>query len=172
MRAKAHISSFPFLGRLLVSQDVSHVDVHIDDLAVTGLTFAVVDVDFTGVRVDRNELLTDQRVRVTGIDEGAVTAELDQQALSSALGTRVEIVNGRVEVDALGRKVAADVEVRDNRLALRVAGVNLPTFTVPGTALLPCLGNADVLDGRIRFSCTVHQVPPALLDLINGAANG
>ena len=176
VRAKADISSFPFLGRLLFAEEVDHVDVHIADLHIdkvgpNGLTFDKVDVALSGVRVDRNQLVSDQRVRVTGIDSGAVTADLGQQALSSAIGHTVEVADGRVQVDVLGHKVGADVEVRDNRLALRVAGVDLPAFTIPGTALLPCIGNAEVLDGRIHFSCTIHQLPQGFLDLINGAAS-
>lgn len=171
VRARAHISSFPFLGRLLVEQDVTHVDLHIDDVGVNGLTFDRVDLDLSGVRVDREALVGNQRVRVTGIDRGAVAADLGQAALSTALGTDVEIADGRVQIVVAGHRVGADVEVRDNRLSLRVAGVTLPSFTVPGTALLPCLGNAQVLDGHVHFSCTVDHVPPAILDLINGAAN-
>ena len=170
VRARAQISSFPFLGRLLVAQDVSHVDLHVDDLGVNGLTFDRVDLALSGVRVDRQKLVADQRVHVTGIDRGEVSADLSQAALSTALGTDVEIIDGKVQALVLGHRVGADVEVRDNRLSLRVAGVTLPTFAIPGTALLPCLGNARVLDGHIRFSCTVDQVPPAVLNLINGAA--
>lgn len=170
VRAEADISSFPFLGRLLVQQEVAHVDVHITDLDVSGLTFDHVDVAFSGVDVDRGELLSNQRVRVTGVKTSAVTADVTAASLSTAIGAPVTIADGQVQVEVLGHKVAATVDVVGSRLSLRVAGAQLPSFAVPSTGLLPCIGNADLRDGRIEFKCSVQNVPPGLLDLINGAA--
>jgi hypothetical protein len=170
VQARATISSFPFLGRLFVQQRVDQVHVHIADLAIDRFTFANVDVDLRRVHIDRNRLFQDQEVRVTKIDHGTGTAEITAEELSAALGTKVQVAAGGVEVEVFGRRVKADVQVRDNRLALQVAGASLPALTVPKTSLLPCIDNLEVLDGRLHFSCTLNTVPPAILDLINGAA--
>jgi hypothetical protein len=170
VQAKATISSFPFLGRLMFQQRVDQVHLHVTDFAIDKFTFASVDVNLHGVHIDRNRLFKDQEVRVTEIDHGTATAEITTEELSAAVGAKVEITAGGVVFDVLGKSVKADVQVRDNRLTLQVAGLSLPAVTVPRTSLLPCIDNLQVLDGRLHFSCSLNGVPPAILDLINGAA--
>jgi hypothetical protein len=170
VQARATISSFPFLGRLFVQQRVEKIHLHVTDLSVDRLVFATVDVRLDGVHVDRSRLIQDQDVRLRSIDRGTVVAEVTSEELSAALGNPVRIAAGGVDVEVLGKRVHADVQVRDNRLSLQVAGLSVPAFAIPRTSLLPCLDHLQALDGRLHFSCTLDGVPAPLLNLINGAA--
>jgi len=168
-RAPAHrsvrvkISSFPFVGRLAASDEVPAVRAHAGSVVVGPLTLSSVDVSLHGVAVDRSQLFGHRQVVLTGIRSGTVTADLTAAALSSALGVTVKAVPGALSVNVLGQPVTLGVAVRDNTLLFRVAGLTVPTVAIPRTGLLPCVADIEVLAGRLRLSCTVHDVPPALL---------
>ncbi|HTJ76485.1 MAG TPA: LmeA family phospholipid-binding protein, partial [Acidimicrobiales bacterium] len=69
----ARIDSFPFLGRLLVSGQVSRVEVSAADVTVEGLTFARVAVDLRDVTFDRNRLLSDRTVVLSSLNRGTAS---------------------------------------------------------------------------------------------------
>lgn len=167
----ARISSFPFLGRLAVSEDVTDISLHFTDVVAAGLRFAAVDVDMHGVVIDRNELISQRKVRLLRIDHGTVAVELAASELSRALGAQVGIRGRGVEVGGTGgSSVTATPAVTGNRLLLRTA--NLPTLAlaIPRTTLIPCAATVVVSGDRLRISCSINQVPPALLDVANNSS--
>ena len=168
MQVHADIQSFPFLGRIAVQQQVKEVEFSSPDIKSGPLTLENVRLVLDGVRIDRNKLVQDQDVVVEGIDQGRAEADITEESLSNALGTPVRIANGGVTADVLGRKVTADVAVKGNEPTVKIPGLPLPALTVPGSDLLPCLGEAAVGDGRIHFSCQVHGIPPVVVKLVNG----
>jgi hypothetical protein len=164
----ANIASFPFLGRLAVQQQVHQVELTAPDINTGPLTVENVRLVLDGVRINRNTLVKDQQVVVEKIAQGRAEADITEDSLSNALGTRVRIGNGKVSADVLGHTVSADVAVKGNELTLKVPGLPLPALAVPGSDLLPCLGEASIGDGRIHFSCAVHGIPPVVVNLVNG----
>ena len=162
----AQIHAFPFLPALFLNGKVAEAEAHFKNIKAGVLTFSDVVVDLHGIRVNRHELLNNRRVQVESISEGTVTAEITAAALTSALrGVPVVIANGEVKVTIAGASVVARVAVSGNALQLGVPGVG--SIAIPKTRLVPCVADVTVLAGRIRLSCTIHDVPPALL----GAAN-
>lgn len=159
----AHIESFPFLGRLLTSGQVSRIQVAAADVTVDGLTFARVAVDLRGVTLDRSRLMSDQKVVLSSLDRGTATAEVTQEQLSERLGVPVTLLAGKAQVRVAGQTVTAAAVVTDNMLRLSVTGLSVPALRIPKLPLLPCAADAEILPGRIRLTCRVDEVPAALV---------
>jgi hypothetical protein len=155
------ITSFPFVLRLAANGTVGEIDTHLDKPHVGPLVFDSVDVDLKGVQVDR-DLLLHQEVLLRKIDSGQLTAVLTETTLAQALGVPVQLEGGSVRVNG----VAATISIKDNRLLFDVLGHPL-ALPIPKTSLLPCAADATVADGRIRLSCTIHEIPPALLKAVS-----
>jgi uncharacterized protein YwbE len=157
-----NISSFPFVVRLAASGTVGEVKTHLDKPHVGPLIFDSIDVDLKGVQVDRNQLLSHQDVKLRKIDSGQVTAELTESTLAQALGVPVRLEGGAIHVTVLGKDATATLSVKGNKLLFDVVGRPL-SLPIPQTSILPCAADATVADGRIRLTCTIHEIPPALL---------
>ncbi|MGI8685720.1 MAG: LmeA family phospholipid-binding protein [Acidimicrobiales bacterium] len=161
--ADATITSFPFLGRLLVSGSVPRVAVRVTGAKAGLLRLAVVEVNASGVSLDRDSLFSGD-VRLQDIDRGVVAMELDASAITDFVDLPVTIAGGKVRVGVGAVAVDAGVTVNSSgSLVLRLAG--LPTVTVPvvRTALVPCAATDVVVDGdRVRLSCEVDELPAAL----------
>ena len=169
----ASIGSFPFVPRLLLSTEVSHVGVHLENLAARVITFAQVDIDLHGVQLDRSRLFGDRKVRIVAIDKGTIEATLTQEALSDALHVPVTIASGVVNVKVLGASIPVTPGVNSNgALTLKGPGLSRSfTLAIPKTDYIPCLGDITVLAGRIRFGCEINDVPPALLDAVQSVSD-
>lgn len=159
----ARIDSFPFLGRLLTSGDVSRIQVAAADVTVQGLTFAKVSVDLQDVTFDRTRLFSERKIVLESLGKGTAEAEVTQDRLSELLGLPVTLEAGRARVRVAGELVTAKASVSDNTLHLSVAGVSVPALKIPKLPLVPCVGDAVILPGRIRFTCSVDQVPAELV---------
>ena len=165
-QARARITSFPFLGRLLASGTVTDLSVSVDDVVAERLRFATVAVDLDEVRVSRDELLSGRRVVLRDVGRGTARADMTQEELSRLVGLPVTVEPGRVSVRVAGRQVTATASVRGNVLRLAVAGAQLPALTIPRLPLVPCLADLELLPGRVRLTCRLDQVPPDLVGRI------
>ncbi|HUQ62368.1 MAG TPA: DUF2993 domain-containing protein [Acidimicrobiales bacterium] len=163
--ASVEIDSFPFLARLLVSGELSELHASATDVDAGPLSLARVTVDLQDVHIDRDALLRQRRVELTGIGKGTATAEITQEELSDALNVPVQLSNGKIGVRAGPLQASAKVSVQDNVIRVNAGPVSLPAIRIPKAPLLPCVANAEILDGRIRVSCTLDEVPPELLRL-------
>ena len=166
---KVHIHSFPFLGRLLVRGEVSQVRASAVDVQEGQVTLHHLELDIHDVVIDRSRMLTSQRLYLRGTGRGSASADLTADALSNALGTPVQVVDGAVEITVAGQRVRADVATDQGMLALKVAGLTLPSFTIPTGGLLPCHPKATFAGDRIPLACTVTAVPARLVNMVNGA---
>ena len=164
--ATADVDSFPFVIKLLGSGSAGDISLHVTDVVASQLEFSSVDLDLRGVKLDKGKLLSDRRTEVTDIDSGTLTIRIAAAAISKALrGLPVTIRDGRVEVQVAGQARAADVTLAAGG-SLRISvpqgpGVNVQ---IPRTALGSCDATAlTVDDDLIRLSCTMTEIPPALL---------
>jgi hypothetical protein len=159
----ARIGSFPFLGRLLVSGDVSRVRVSAADVTVDSLVFARISLDLDDVSFDRSRLFSDRKVVLESLRRGRAVAEVTQDRLSDALRVPVTLDAGRARVRVAGQLVTAKATLTDNTLRLSVAGLSVPALKIPRLPLVPCVADAVILAGRIRLTCSVDHGPPELL---------
>ena len=141
---QADIDSFPLVTGLLVTSEMRKLTVTLDQVARQRLTFTEVRFELKGVEVDRASLMR-QQPRVDSIDEGTITGTLDLGALSEAIGRLPSITGGNVRVS--GR-------------TLSIGPVSMDITR----DLFPCDPQARVDAGRVIVSCTIHDVPEALLD--------
>ena len=158
----ASITSFPFTGRLLIGGQVPEVRVRVSPVVASRVTFAFVSVDLHDVRVNRNRLINDRKVQLTGLGSGTVTAELTDLEISRLAGTRIRFSPGRVTVSAAGIDATANVQITDGSMSF--AGLHIPLkLKIPRAPLFPCdATSAVVKQGAVDVSCTVHQVPSEL----------
>lgn len=159
------IGGFPFVPRLLLTSTVSDVGIHLENVNATVIDFSTVDINLRGVELDRSQMFA-RKARIKKIRIGTVEAVLTQEALSTALHVPVIIANGAVEVKVLGQTIGVQPSVDANgSFTLTGAGIAQAfTLKIPASDYVPCIGEVTVLAGRIRFSCVIHDVPPALLD--------
>ena len=163
----ADIRAFPFLLPLLVAGRVSEATGHFENVRAGALNLASVDIELHGVRVNRGKLLNDRKVELTDIDEGTVSIDIAVAELARLLRVPVTASGGELKLSVAGVSGTAKVRVDDQRrLAFEVGGVTR-SIDIPASRLVPCTDRVTVLAGRIRVSCTIRAVPPALL----GAAN-
>ena len=104
-----------------------------------------------------------QKVQLTGLGSGTVTAELTDVEISRLAGTRVSFRPGQASVDVAGSAVGATVQVTNGTMSF--GGARLPfQFRVPRAPLFPCdATSAKVVQGAVELSCTVHNVPAELV---------
>jgi hypothetical protein len=159
----AHIDSFPFVARLLLSGDAGNIELHADRVANGTITLSALDLRLDGVRLNKDVLLSSHRAELTSIDHGVVTASLTAPDLSKVVGVPVTIGDGKVSVTVRGRTVAAEVVAAGDGIELRINP--LPAFKVPfaKSDLLPCgLADGRVQGDRLILTCKITEVPPAL----------
>ena len=163
--AAAHISSFPFVAKVLLSGEVSEVDLRMSRVTAEGVALASLDIDLHGVRIDRDKLLSSRKVEVTGISEGTVTAGFDAAGLSQLAHVPVDIADGKVQVHAAGRVVSATPSIdAAGMLSLSLGALPAVRVRLPKSDLAPCAASSvRATGGRLEVSCTIHDVPPALL---------
>ncbi len=162
--AEAHISSFPFVPRLLLTGSVPRVDVRLEEVTAGPVDLAAVDLELHGVEVDR-QLALAGRPELEDVDRGTLTLSVDPGALARAVRLPVTVQGDGVTARVRGRAVRARVDVTPNgSLVLRVPP--LPAFTVPVVrtpGLFGCESTAAAIrDGSIVLTCDFDAVPPAL----------
>ena len=162
----ADIRAFPFLPPLFLAGRVSEVDGPLQERRRRARSrSSAVDIELRGVRINRSKLLNDRKVELIDIREGTVSVEIESSVLAKALGgVPIDISNGQVKVAGV---TGARATIVNNAIVFQVAGRMLGRVPIPKTRLVPCATNVTVLAGRLRLSCTIRDVPPAML----GAAN-
>jgi hypothetical protein len=168
--AKVAISSFPFLGRLATSATVPKIRARVAKASSGRFTFDSIEVTLTGVRLNRSVLWKDRRVQLQRIDRGTVTADMTETAVRHALGDLpVTLGNGTAQLTIQGFAVTARVSISDNQLHLEATGAPL-SVPIPKLPLLPCAAAATVTTGHLHLSCSIHDVPAALLQAAGPAS--
>jgi len=137
----ARVGSFPVVARYVVTGKVKTVSVTLDRVTRVALTFATIRFDLSGVSIDRSALLKGKG-RITAIDRGTITATID--------------------VGALRARVARFVE-SDVRVSGRTLVIGPESFRL-SSDVLPCDPSERIEGDRIILSCTINEVPPALLE--------
>jgi len=158
----AKISSFPFLGRLLISGTISQVDVSLRDLTIQGVTFSSVGVELRSVRIDRDTLINDSRVALASIGRGTAVVEISADEVSRLLGVPVVLESGQARVRVGTEMVTVSARLDGNTLVVEADGMSLPTVEIPTLPLVACVSGTEILPGRLRLTCILDRVPVEL----------
>ena len=164
------ITSFPFLGRLLLFGRVQEVKVSVGPVVAGRVTFSSIAVDLHDVHVDRNQLIKQRTVRLTGLGSGTVTAVLTDAEISRLAGVPLTFTPGRVNVTVHGVSVSGAVQVENGILVLGNAASPV-RVRIPRAPLFACdATSAVVQQGQVEASCTIHDIPPELVRRVSAAA--
>lgn len=158
---RADVGSFPLVTRVLLTGEVSSLTVHLEEVARQRLRVVDVAVSMRGIALDRGALLGGE-VEVTGIDRGALTASIPEEALASALGVPVTLGPDQVSATAGGQEVTADLTVEGTDLVLAGAAGLDARVALPAD-ILPCTPDVDVTADAVELSCLFEEVPDVLV---------
>ncbi len=161
-RASAHIQSFPFVLRLLVSGSVQHLEVRLSPVTASHLQLSGLDLALEDLTLDRGQLFSG-KVDPVGLGQGTVAFEVSEVELSKIVGHRITIEGGHLFVDVLGRDVEARVATSGSAITLTAAGLPLLTIPIERRDLMPCRPQVTLGIKAAKLSCTFTQVPSALL---------
>ncbi len=163
---RAHIRSFPFVGRLLVSGLVSEVDVTAQHSDAGGVSLHDIRVRTEEVELDA-DAAKDGRAVVRSIKRGSVQAELRQAEINARLprAFQVELQPGSAQVSGPGGTEATLKLTPEGKVQLRIAGRTLLDLALPETKLLPCRPTAAFASGSLLLTCTFTEIPEILRDL-------
>jgi len=161
----AKISSFPFVGRLLVSGRVSRVVVAAQHTAVASLSLEDIRIQVEDVEMDSGAARQGRAV-VRSIGRGSVRADLREDQVNARLprGYQVRFQDNKATVTGPVPVPPQLVATPEGSLQLRVANRSLFDLPLPKTQLLPCSPKVAFVGGAVRLSCTFDKVPPLLLD--------
>ena len=168
---RAAIRSLPFIPRVLLTNRVPEVHFELADVTAGSLVLPEVVIDLQGVEIDGDRLRSDREVELRSIDRGRLSFDLTQRTLSDALGQDIRIGGGRVQVSIAGRLVGAAPSISEGALVLKVDGP-LPALRlpIPQTDIVPCVASVTVLAERLRVSCSLEEIPPALIRAVNATS--
>ncbi|MEY2477745.1 MAG: hypothetical protein QOG87_3060 [Actinomycetota bacterium] len=148
----AAIPVFPFLPPLLVAGKVDEVSLRMTHVPAGPVFFDRLDFDLHGVQISRRALLNERRVELVAIERGTVTAVVPLPAAAQALP--ISDLTARVS----GRTIV-----------VRGAGVSV-SIPMPAPDLVPCAATATLQAGRVRLTCTLTEIPRALVEALNQAS--
>lgn len=164
VRTSADIDSFPFIGKLLLVGSAGDIQLVMNDVDLQRLRFSRLEVDLFDVRLDRGKAMSGD-AEITDIDRGVITMTFSAEDLSRAVKLPVTIDDGKVSVEVRGVKASATPQVTaEGSLRLTVQGLPAVNVPIPRTRLVTCaVKDVKVDDGELEASCTIEEIPPALL---------
>ncbi len=162
----AKISSFPFVGRLLLSGRVPEVVVAAQHTTVADVSLDDIRIQVEDVEMD-SAAARQGRAVVQSIGRGSVQADLREDQVNPRLprGYQVHFQDDKATVSGPLQVPAQLLATPEGALQLRVANRSLFDLPFPKTDLLPCSPKAVFISGAVRLSCTFEMVPPLLLNL-------
>src|SRR5256886_1241256 len=133
----AKVSSFPFVGQLLLSGRVTEVALRFDGIRSSRLQLQDVALDLRGVVIDRHALIAEQRGQLDRISRGTVTVDITAAALAAAFGVDLRVVGGVMRLGPSGLAGPASAAAEGGRLVLRFAGLPSGSVVIPGETWCP-----------------------------------
>lgn len=168
--AEVKIEGFPFLADVLLFAAVDRLHVRLDDIDGAGVLVESVVLVVDKLRIDRDLLLGEKKLAVTGIDRAEVTARLTGDAISRVLKQQIELVGDKAKVHSHGFAIDASLKVNKRRVEVELTGAMPPevaavvlgrplVFQLPPEEVLPCAPALRIVDSRLELGCTVTELP-------------
>jgi hypothetical protein len=165
----AEISSFPFVGRLVLQGKVPKLALTIDRVTGHGIDVSELRVLVRDLEIDRSAV-AGGKPEIIAIDSMTVAATISEATVRAVSGADVRLLDDRVAVSVAGQTVEGKAVVRDGRIAVDTFGGPLPFgIPVPDTGLLPCTPEVTVTTGALRLACTAESLPQIVVDAIGAA---
>lgn len=167
----AELTGVPIVARGLATGEVERLLVTLDEVARPEITISSVAVDVRGIEISRQALI-DGEIDLERVDRAELTALITEGDLEEALpsGIDLSLRPGRVEATVVGQTVGSDVTVAGGRVIFDLGPLPDASVALPGPELFPCPLDGEVVEGAVRLSCTLEQVPDYLLRQVEAAA--
>lgn len=165
--ADVEIQAFPFVGRVLFDGTIPELDVELKDVRAQAVKVDRVALRVEGLLIDRDQLLGERKLVVTGLQRATVVATIGSDAVNAAtqpIETRLSA--GKVEVTFQGHTVEGTLRVHDRQVVIDVMGVKELRVPLPEEKYLPCEPNVKVVGETLNVSCTIHELPTAVADVL------
>jgi hypothetical protein len=173
-KAVVKIDSFPFLLGVLWSGSVDRLEVELTDVKQAGLEVEKIDLVIDELRIDKDLLMDEKKLAVTGIDRAEVVGRISGEAVSQVIGEQVVFDGKTAKVAVHGMKVDATFVVKKRKVTVSLSAKDVPpeiaakylsgplVFELPGEQVLPCEPGLAVVDSRLELRCSVTELPPSV----------
>ena len=165
--ADVEILAFPFVGRVLFDGTIPELDVELREVRAEAVKVERVALRVEGLKIDRDQLLGDRKLVVTGLERATVDATIGSDAVNAAtqpVDTRLK--GGKVEVTYQGHTVEGKLRVKKRNVVIDVAGVRELRVPLPDEKYLPCQPDVKVKGDALQVTCTIHELPRAVADVL------
>lgn len=158
------IDGFILLFDVAVRSRIEGLHVTVDAIKSHGIELDEIQLDIEGIALDRDRMLEDRKVVVTGIAGASLVGHLRDDIVTAKAKHEVVFSRGTVTAQFKGQKIAANVAVRNRQVELsaEVAGVAPLVFPLPDEDILPCDPEVEILEGKLKLSCHVDELPAAV----------
>lgn len=164
--ADVEIDAFPFVGRVLLDGTVKRLDVQLRDLRTEQLDVERVSLQIEGLVIDRDVLLSDRKLAIKGLQSGSVDASITSAALDEVTPVDTRLRGGKIEITYQGVTVEGKIAVKKRHLVIAVPGIDSLRVPLPEEKYLPCDPTVKVDGEKLRVTCTIHELPRAVADVL------
>jgi hypothetical protein len=149
---------------VLFSSRIDGLVVTVDEVTSPRIEAVDLSLHVEGIALDRDKMLKDRELVVTDIERATVQGFLTQEAVSAAARGEVKFSPGSVTASARGHTFAAQLKLEGRRIELSapIPGVPPVVVPLPDEELLPCDPEVELLEGKLRLSCTIDELPAAV----------
>lgn len=160
------LDGFPFTLGVLLDGKVEALHVKLAEVKESGLSAQDLSLDVEEISLDKDALLDHQRLVVTDIGRAKAQGFVSDDAVSKVVGQTITFTPGKAKATVRGRdvEVKASVKGRVVQLTSGIPGVPSVTFPLPPGDVLPCTPELELLEGKIRLSCAIDELPKTLRD--------
>jgi hypothetical protein len=158
------VDGFIVLFDVAVRGKIEGLHVRVDAIRSHGIELREIQLDIEDIELDRDQMLDDRRIVVTGISGASLVGYLHDDVVTKAAKHEVTFSRDGVTAEFRGHKVTANVAVRQRRVELSAAipGAAPMTFPLPDRDILPCDPTVEVQEGRIELACHIDELPEAV----------
>lgn len=160
------LDGFPFTLGVLMNGKVDALHVKLAEVKEAGLSAQDLSLDVYEISLDEDALIDEQRLVVTDIGRASAQGFVSDHAVSKVVGQTITFSPGKAKATVRGQEieVKASVMGRVVQLSSGIPGVPAVVFPLPPGDVLPCAPELELLEGKIRLSCSIDELPATLKD--------
>jgi len=160
------LDGFPFTLGVLLDGKVEALHVRLAEVKEAGLAAHDLSLDVETISLDKDALIDQQRLVVTDIGRATAQGFVTDDAVSKVVGETIVFSPGKARATVRGREIEVKAKVKGRvvQLSSGIPGVPAVTFPLPPGDVLPCTPELELLEGKIRLSCSIDELPATLKD--------
>lgn len=162
------IDAFPFVGGVLWDGSIERLTVSVEKLDSRGVTLTDVTLVIDDLDLDRDLLLSEKKLRITGIGRASIDGLVDASTLARYAPVPVEISDGKARVEYQGKTYEGTVTVSKHTVLVSVEGMPPVLLPLPEQDWLPCEPQVALERDHLRIKCSVNELPPAVQNVLGG----